>query len=630
MREKLSMMRWKSFLCFKGLPLIVGVFLVGTVYVINVYVIHNSLQLSSEIISSHPRLISGRKHDPLYLDQDFKYGKRDSHQYNDIRDPDGLDKFYDTFKLQLLGIIKTPEDQRIRDEGYREHAFNELISSRLSFHRKLPDSRHKLCESVTYQSDLPQASVIICFYNEAWSALLRTVHSVIDKTPPHLLYEIVLVDDYSQSEQLHENIAEYIWNILPHKIKLVRTPRRLGLIRARMYGARIATAEVLVFLDSHCEVNVKWLEPLLARAAENRRNVAIPVIDIINSDSFEYEASPLVKGGFNWGLHFRWDHLSSGYFSEKEAMILPIETPTMAGGLFAINRQYFFEMGQYDSGMDIWGGENLEISFRIWQCRGRLDIIPCSRVGHVFRKRRPYGSPNGEDTMTKNSLRLAHVWMDDYIKYYFQLKPQARSINYGNITDRLELRKKLNCNSFEWYLKYIYPEQTLPDMDNKTQKSLKKPRKSQPARHKAVYINTGWLKHKSSGLCVQTEGDIYVKKSLLVLARCIPNNQTQEWSETEEHEFQLSKLLCLDIESSAVSNSYARLMKCHGSGGSQSWIWKSQNLVSQLYNPGSGKCLVPFQDAGTTYLTIDICTDNPEMSFKLQSNDKTPHDQMTV
>lgn len=47
-------------------------------------------------------------------------------------------------------------------------------------------------------------------------------------------------------------------------------------------------------------------------------------------------------------------------------------------------------------------------------CGGQLELMPCSRVGHVFRKRRPYGSPDGKDTMLYNSLRVAHVWLDDY------------------------------------------------------------------------------------------------------------------------------------------------------------------------------------------------------------------------
>lgn len=55
----------------------------------------------------------------------------------------------------------------------------------------------------------------------------------------------------------------------------------------------------------------------------------------------------------------------------------------------------------------------LMIGLQTWLCGGQIEIAVCSRVGHIFRKTRPYSAPNGEDTMTKNTLRMVHVWLGD-------------------------------------------------------------------------------------------------------------------------------------------------------------------------------------------------------------------------
>lgn len=118
------------------------------------------------------------------------------------------------------------------------------------------------CITKKYSRDLPPVSVIIAFHNEHLTALLRTCYTIQIRTPAKLLIEIILVDDASTIENLGNELAEYIESNLPI-VKLIRLKERSGLIRARIVGAMEAKSQVLVFIDSHCEVYHNWLPPML-------------------------------------------------------------------------------------------------------------------------------------------------------------------------------------------------------------------------------------------------------------------------------------------------------------------------------------------------------------------------------
>lgn len=57
----------------------------------------------------------------------------------------------------------------------------------------------------------------------------------------------------------------------------------------------------------------------------------------------------------------------------------PVRSPTMAGGLFSIGKAFFEKLGTYDSGFDIWGGENLELSFKV-----SADLVPFHSLYLMF------------------------------------------------------------------------------------------------------------------------------------------------------------------------------------------------------------------------------------------------------
>lgn len=464
-------------------------------------------------------------------------------------------------------VVVPPERQAESKEKFKINQFNLVASDMMSLNRSLPDFRMDACQKKSYPSKLPKTSVVIVFHNEAWSTLLRTVHSIINRSPLEYLEEIILVDDASERdntnahmEHLGKQLDDYVAK-LPVKTYVLRSETRTGLIRARLKGAAASKGEVITFLDAHCECTEGWLEPLLTEIQKDRTAVVCPIIDVISDDTFEYiPGSDMTWGGFNWKLNFRWYPVPQRELDRRGGdRSNPTRTPTMAGGLFSINRDYFYEIGSYDEGMDIWGGENLEMSFRVWMCGGKVLIVTCSRVGHVFRKTSPYSWPGGvARIINHNTQRIVEVWMDEYKDFFYKINPGVKSTSYGDVKERQAMRERLHCKSFRWYLENVYPESQLP-LD---------------------YFALGEIRNKATNNCIDSMGRKSGEKT--GLGHCHNQGGNQVFSYTGNKQIRSDDNLCVD----AVYNQ-VMLVSCDTSHGK--WEYIRQTL--EIKHANSKQCL---------------------------------------
>ncbi|XP_068603762.1 polypeptide N-acetylgalactosaminyltransferase 15-like [Brachionichthys hirsutus] len=342
--------------------------------------------------------------------------------------------------------------------------FNEVVSERIPMHRRLPEARHPECFKQQYES-LPSASVIICFHNEAWSTLLRTAHSVLDTAPEQYLQEVLLVDDLSEHGHLKRVLSEYVSQL--DGVRLIRSTKRLGVAGCRAVGAARAAGEVLVFMDSHCECQRGWLEPLLQRVAQDRTRAVSPILDVIDGQTFQYNATQWpVRGVFDWRLDFRWDSDPSHQDKDPSSAVQAVRSPALGGEVLAINRHFFQRVGAYDQGMLLWGEEQIELSIRVWSCGGSMEVVPCSRVAHLVRRHhQPYSFPD-QEVRQRNKIRIADTWMNEYRKIFYRRDTLAYFIRQSenpDIADRLRLKRSLACKDFHWYLKTVYPQLYIPE-----------------------------------------------------------------------------------------------------------------------------------------------------------------------
>ena len=258
--------------------------------------------------------------------------------------------------------------------------------------------RARLSETMNEKDATLTLSVVLpCGFEHAYFA--KTAESVFYETPAETLKEIVIVDDASDPPLKRlwseEEAAKFL-------VKYVRLDKAQGLIGAKQAGAEAATGDIIVFFDCHvkvralltvCHSNFRpdphkllsfqpapgYWRPYVKEISENYKRVVIPTITNLNVDNWREENRPSVgQGGMSkcyltFDAEFKWTSDNTQY------------VPIMSGGLLAISRKWFFEIGGYDKNMKGWGGENLDQSLRIWTCGGEIVSASESYVAHMWR-----------------------------------------------------------------------------------------------------------------------------------------------------------------------------------------------------------------------------------------------------
>jgi len=213
----------------------------------------------------------------------------------------------------------------------------------------------------------------------------------------------------------------------------------------------VAKAEIVVFLEPHVIVNKGWLEPLITHVEKHPRAVAMPMLDQWNTgDKFSKSTSGYYRFEWNFNLMYARFDLRG----KDDTAAYP--TPATSGGIFAIRTDWFAQLELYDTKLEQWGGDHIELAFKAWRCGGRIDMIPCSHVAHVFRnpEERPYEVDVSR--VVKNYKRLAEIWLEgDNLEAFYNVKPEARSMDAGDTQDAISFKERLKCHSHDWYLTNI-------------------------------------------------------------------------------------------------------------------------------------------------------------------------------
>ena len=273
---------------------------------------------------------------------------------------------------------------------YSEHYYRN-ISIQWAERKLLPPSKppyNEQCLRYWDQTYNTLVSIVISYHNELEVLIMRTLTTIIHRTPLNNLLEIILIDDHSSLNVTREVLDYAGEQRMP--VRHLKNLEQLGIAGSRLRGVQEARGDVVVILDSHMEVSIVWLEPLLNILETRPGAVAVPVLHMIQESQYKQRGTHvcdpyIVQPQRGWG------HIIMQMYWKKEdpprKVWEPIPSPSLMGGGLAAARSTLLEFYPTRVVNSSWGVENNRLSFRAWMCGQGVWVSPCSQILH----------PNGND-----------------------------------------------------------------------------------------------------------------------------------------------------------------------------------------------------------------------------------------
>ncbi|CAG09682.1 unnamed protein product, partial [Tetraodon nigroviridis] len=305
------------------------------------------------------------------------------------------------------------EDSRDAEGKYEEYGYNAQLSDRISLDRSIPDYRPKNAVLLSYLDRFTRGTYTIYLLQQEGIAIY---HNMII----HLTCTVISEMDGSRccggsaSVTLHM-LPEPQTKLPNHSCSAVTHWHSVPQGAVHLQLKCIATASMGLY---HIDFRTRLAEPILTRMKEDHTRIILPAIDNIKYNTFEVQQYANAAHGYNWGLWCmyiippqEWLDKGRGVTCleiKKDELQTSSKKRSCARWILDLCFQF---NGFTPVSLCV-------LPVQVWQCGGSMEVLPCARVAHIERTKKPYN--NDIDYYAKrNALRAAEVWMDEYKSHVY-------------------------------------------------------------------------------------------------------------------------------------------------------------------------------------------------------------------